>query len=411
MPPVQVVGLGMSPADLTHRSQEIIKQAQILVGGTRLLDYFPGHPAEKVILGKDPEASLRPLVPRAAAQQIVVLASGDPNFYGIGPLVVKLFGADQVVIHPNLTAAQVACARLQIPWEKARVVSLHGRSWENLGAALEGERVLIIYTDPAHTPAAVAKFLLARGHPQARFAVLENLGQETERVSNLTVREARDREFAPLNLVVVALDNPAAPPPAGAYPLHLGLPEAAFVHQKGLITKTEVRAVVLSALKLHPGQALWDVGAGCGSVGLEASLLLPGGQIWAVEQDPERAAQISANRERFNVANLKVVCGQAPACLADLPNPQRVFIGGAGRNLVPILDECCQRLQGGGRLVLTAAQLDTLETARRVLSRVGWGINISQISVSRGRPLADGTFLQALNPVWVIAAAPLENIL
>ena len=131
-----------------------------------------------------------------------------------------------------------------------------------------------------------------------------------------------------MNLVVV-LPEPGEVSPVGPQ-LHLGLPEAALVHQAGLITKAEVRAVVLAKLPLFPGQILWDVGGGAGSVGLEASLLIPGGKIFAVERHPERAAQIAANRERFGVLNLEIVCAPAPVCPAQLPDPHRVFVGGGG---------------------------------------------------------------------------------
>ena len=326
MIPVQVVGLGMSPADLTPRALEIIREAQVLVGGRRLLDYFPEHRSMKIPLGKDPEGTLKQLPGLAETKRVVVLASGDPNFYGVGPLVVRVLGAEHVVIHPNLTAVQTACARLRMPWQDATVISLHGRSWEHLAAALGQPGPLLIYTDPAHTPGEIARFLLDRGLAQARFCVLEDLGQATERVTWMTLAEAQEREFSPLNLVVVVPEpgevNPARPA------LHLGLPEAALVHQAGLITKAEVRAVVLAKLALGPGQVLWDVGAGCGSVGLEASLLVPGGKIFAVERHPERAAQIAANRDRYGVDNLEVVCAPAPVCLATLPDSPPGLRGG-----------------------------------------------------------------------------------
>ena len=152
MIPVQVVGLGMSPADLTPRAREIIREAQVLVGGRRLLDYFPEHRSMKIPLGKDPEGTLKQLPALAETKRVVVLASGDPNFYGVGPLVVRVLGAEHVVIHPNLTAVQTACARLQMPWQDATVISLHGRSWEHLAAALGQPGPLLIYTDPAHSP-------------------------------------------------------------------------------------------------------------------------------------------------------------------------------------------------------------------------------------------------------------------
>ena len=168
MIPVQVVGLGMSPADLTPRALGIIREAQVLVGGRRLLDYFPEHRAMKIPLGKDPEGTLKQLPALAETRRVVVLASGDPNFYGVGPLVVRVLGAEQVVIHANLTAVQTACARLRMPWQDATVVSLHGRSWERLAAVLGQPGPLLIYTDPAHPPGEIARFLLSRGLSQAR---------------------------------------------------------------------------------------------------------------------------------------------------------------------------------------------------------------------------------------------------
>lgn len=400
MIPVQVVGLGMSLADLTPKAQEIIREAQVLVGGRRLLDYFPEHRAMKIPLGQDPVGTLRQLPALAETKRVVVMASGDPNFYGIGPLVVKVLGAEQVVIHPNLTAVQAACARLQMPWQDATIISLHGRSWEPLNAALGRPGPLIIYTDPVHTPGEIARFLLDRGLTKSRLCVAEDLGQDTERVTWLSLAEAREREFSPLNLVVV-LPEPGEVVSPGPQ-LHVGLPEEVLVHQAGLITKSEVRAVVLAKLRLLPGQVMWDVGAGCGSVGLEASLLVPGGKIYAVERHPERAAQIAANRDKFEVHNLEVVCGTGPLCLAQLPDPQRVFVGGGGPEVGAIVREALRRLTPGGRVVITAALLETLEAARNVLAEAGWEAEIVHLQVSRSYPLAGGTALQALNPVWIV---------
>jgi precorrin-6Y C5,15-methyltransferase (decarboxylating) len=400
MMPVHVVGLGMSPEDLTPKALEIIREAQVLVGGRRLLGYFPEHPARKITLGKDPEATLAQIQVLAADQRVVVLASGDPLHYGVGPLVVKLLGAGQVVVHPNVTAVQAACARLQMAWQDAQIISLHGRDWEPLEGALGRAGKLIVYTDPEHTPGAIARFLLDRGQREALFCVAEDLGQKTERLTWLSPEEVGEQEFSPLNLVVILSGTGKQSP--GPMRLHLGLAEELLQHQRGLITKAEVRAVVLAKLELGPGMTLWDVGAGCGSVGLEASLLLPGGRIITVEQDEERAAQIRANREEFGVRNLEVVCGHAPGCLASLPAPQRVFMGGGGQDLPAILKEVLGRLDREGRVVLTATLLETLDTAREVLAAAGWQMEVVQLQVSRSRPLAGGIFMQALNPVWIV---------
>ena len=151
------------------------------------------------------------------------------------------------------------------------------------------------------------------------------------------------------------------------------------------------------------------MGAGCGSVGLEASLLLPGGQVLAVEQQPERARQIMANRSRLGIGNLEVVHGAAPDCLAALPRPDRVFIGGGGRSIQQILEAVLARIQPRGRVVVTATLLATLHTAGEVLQARGWEVEICQVQISRSRELGSSAYLQALNPVWIIAASPRET--
>jgi precorrin-6Y C5,15-methyltransferase (decarboxylating) len=160
--------------------------------------------------------------------------------------------------------------------------------------------------------------------------------------------------------------------------------------------------VALAKLALGPGQVLWDLGAGCGSVGLEASLLIPGGKIFAVERHPGRAAQIAANRDHFGVNNLEVVCAPAPVCLANLPTPHRIFVGGGGPEVEAIIQEAVRRLAPEGRVVVTAALLETLTTARTTLEQAGWEVEVVQLQVNRSHPLAGGTALQALNPVWIV---------
>jgi len=399
MMPVHVVGLGMGPDDLTPKALGIIREARVLVGGRRHLDYFSDHPGEKVVLGKNPEETLKALAPLAETRQVVILASGDPNYYGIGTLAAQVLGPERVVIHPNVTAVQAACARLKLAWHDAKVASLHGRGWEALAAALPGAGKVIVYTDPAHPPEAVARFLLDRGLGKARLCVLENLGQEDERVTWLQVDETAARQFSPLNVVVILKE--VSPPASGV--LTLGMPEEDLAHDAGMITKAEVRAAALAKLRLQPGLILWDVGAGSGSVGLEATLLLGRGRVYAVERDPARAAMIRENRDKFAVDNLEVLEAEAPEALAGLPDPDRVFVGGGGARLEAILEEAGRRLRPRGRVVIAATLLETLERARNWLKSRGWEMEVVQLQVSRDRPLAGRGYLQALNPVWLVS--------
>jgi precorrin-6B C5,15-methyltransferase / cobalt-precorrin-6B C5,C15-methyltransferase len=404
MIPVHIIGLGMSPADLTPKALAMINAAEVLAGGRRLLEYFPAHRGEKIVVAKDLAGSLKMIQGAAGKKQVVVLASGDPNYYGIGRRLTEFLGPDNVVLHSNITAVQSACALLKISWDDAVVVSLHGRGLDKLIQVL-GAPKIIIYTAGAETPKEIARLLQQPEMPVYRMCVLENLGEADQRVSWLNPPEATPLTFAALNMVVLLGE-----PPEHSTELHLGFPETAFVHESGLITKSEVRAVVLAKLHLGPGQVLWDVGAGCGSVGLEASLLLPGGQVFAIEQQPQRAGQIMANKSRFGVHNLAVVTGAAPACLADLPQPDRVFIGGGGSKIQQILEAVLAQVQPRGRVVITAALLRTLQDAGDILQARRWEVEICQVQVSRSRDLGSSVYLQALNPVWIIAASPQEKI-
>ncbi len=400
--PVTVLGLGMSPVDLTPAARERLAGADVLAGGRRLLEYFPGHPAEKVVLDRQVAATLRDLAARLGSRRLVILASGDPNFYGVGPLAVEIFGPERVEIFPNLTAVQAAAARLKVAWQDAWVVSLHGRSSREFSRALGEAGKIFVYTDPENTPAVIARELLARGLAGARMAVVENLGQPGERLEWYDPAEAAGRTFAALNVVYV--ERPPAPAA-----LHLGLPEEELAHEAGLVTKLEVRAVALALLRLLPGHILWDVGAGSGSVGLEAGRVAPGLEVYAVERHPKRLAQITANRERFGAVWLLPVLGEAPEILGGLPDPDRVFVGGGGEARGAILTTAVRRLKRGGRLVAAATLLSSLETARQVLAQEGLRPEVVQVQVSRSRPLAGDTYLQAANPVWLIAGSREEG--
>lgn len=398
MPPVQVIGLGMSPADLSQKMLHLIAEAHILVGGRRHLAYFPDFPGRKLILGKDLQAVLEEIAAAADHYRVVVLASGDPNYYGIGAKLIARLGPERVVIHPNITAVQAASALLRLPWDDAAVVSIHGRDLQPLRELLGQRDKIFVYTSGADGPATVARLLLEQEISFYRLCVLENLGQPEQQVTWLSPAEALSRKFAPLNLVLLLAEGLATST------CYLGLPEAELAHEAGLITKSEIRAVVLAKLQLQPRQVLWDIGAGSGAVGLEATLLLPGGRVFAVEARPERVAQIRVNKRKFQAVNLEIVPGWAPACLSDLPDPQRVFIGGGGQHLPAILEVVRQRLQPGGRLVLTAVLLETLTLATHTLASWGWPTEVCQLQVCRSRPLAHSYYFQAQNPVWILSA-------
>lgn len=407
MIPVWVVGMGMSPRDLTPAARERIESAEILVGGHRHLAAFPAHPAEKRTIDRNLRETIAWIGERMADRRVVVLASGDPLFYGIGPLVCRRLGAEIVRFLPNITAVGAAFSRIGEPWQDAEVVSLHGRDAASaLVAALSRNGKIAVFTDPERHPGWIAKFLTDRNEGGIRMCVLENLGDPAERIRWFSPAEAMGEQFADPNLVVLRREATVAPPPAP----RIGLPESDFSHEEGLITKAEVRAISLSKLRLHaPDFTLWDLGAGAGSVGVEAATFLPAGRVFAVEKKPDRIAHIQENRNRFGLRNLETLQADLPEGLEQLPDPDRIFVGGGGRNLPEILRAAGARLRPGGVVVVNTVLLPNLIAAEETLRELGLETEAIQVQVSRGRAMPWGRRLEALNPVWVISGIPADS--
>lgn len=391
---IVVVGLTDQGADsLSPEARALVERATLLCGGRRHLAFFPDQRGERFTI----EANLGELIDRlrSASGLVVVLASGDPEWYGIGPLLVERLGRDRVRILPNLSSLQLAFARLGLAWHDAVQLSAHGRPLESiLPAALRAAKVAIL-TDARNTPSAIARALLEAGDEDALADVFEHLGGPRERHVAGTLSEIAGQSFAPLNLLIIRHRRAPLPWP-------LGLPEEAFCHRQGLITKAEVRVVSLAKLRLHERAVLWDVGAGCGSVAIEAASLLSQGRVYAIERDPEQLALLTENRRRFAAGNVVVVAGAAPAALADLPEPDAVFVGGSGGALPAILRAAMARLRPGGRLVANLVGLEHLGRITTEDARDGWSAEVTQVSVARGTVTAGLTRLAALNPVFVV---------
>ncbi|MFZ5586768.1 MAG: precorrin-6y C5,15-methyltransferase (decarboxylating) subunit CbiE [Thermodesulfobacteriota bacterium] len=393
---VTVIGLGLGPLDVTPRARQALAASAVLAGGERLLAMFPDHPGRRLTLKFNLAEWLEAVAAAAAGDEVAVLASGDPGFFGIAQKLIARLGAEAVTVIPNVTALAAACARLGLAWQDARAVSLHGRAELGpLWRALYESDLVAVYTDPQNTPDAIARLLVDRGQAAYwRLAVAEDLGADAERVAWFAPDEAAGRSFSPLNVTI--LERVARP-----QTLRLGLAEDAYAHQAGLITKAEARAAALGLLELEPGLTLWDLGAGSGALGLEASLLIPGGRVVAVEADPDRAAMIRANRAAFGVGCLEVHPLRLPTGMDGLPTPDRVFVGGGGRDLGAIIAGAAARLRPGGVIVAAAVRLESLMAARQALAAAGLTVETTLIQAGRGAALTGGEYIKALNPVWL----------
>lgn len=405
-PQLYVIGLLPDMERNSPASLALIEGAEILAGGDRLLDMFPNYRGEKFPLTAplaDWLAKLRDL--QAAGRRVAVLASGDPSYFGIAKKLLTVVDPQGVTIVPSLSTVQEAFARLKVSSERAVALSLHGRRsisdfWAGLYRAGHNETsgYLAVYTDAENTPSVLAKRLLGRGQQHWRMHVFEDLGTKDECVSHWTLYEAKLRKFSPLNLVVLeSLKRPA--------PISIGMPEGAFVHEAGLITKREVRVVTLGLLELLPHHTLWDLGAGSGSVSIEAAALLPYGSVWSVEKSPLRTEQIAANRAFFGAAQVEIIEDSITSALPHLSDPDRVFIGGGGRDLPRIIPAAAARLNPGGIMVANVLNLDSFSLTREAMKAAGLTVSVTQLQVSRSACLADGEFFKPLNQVWLVRGA------
>lgn len=394
-PRVHVIGVPPGAASLPAEARQAASACRLLAGARRHLELVPGFPGEVVAV----EGRVQEVVERLGAEPeltAALLASGDPGFFGIAAVVLRRLPADEVRVWPAVSSMQLAFARAGAGWGGARLASLHGRPLESLAAHLGASRIGL-FTDGASNPRAVARFLLDAGWDDYEVVVAEDLGLPSERLTRGAPTELLGWEGSGLNVVLLLREGP------DPRPLGPGLPEEAFSHARGLITKAEVRAAALAALRLPREGVLWDVGAGSGSVGVEACLLAPGLRAYAVERTAEGQAHVAENRRRFRAANLVPVAGEAPAALAGLPDPDAVFVGGSGGSLGAVLDACWARLRTGGTLVAAAVIVETLAEALAWARARGASPELTELRASRGRLLGGRHLLEPQNPVTLVA--------
>ena len=410
--PLVVVGIGHDgPAGLSAEACAHVAGARILAGGRRHLAFFPQWSGEKVVVEGDLEAVIVRLRERYAAAKTVVLASGDPLFYGIGRLLLQSFPRDDLVFLPQVTSVQLAFARLKETWHDARVVSLHGRPIEALLPALQERAVKIaVLTDGKNHPVAVADFLRRHGAAEDyALWVCENLGGSDERLSRYAPASVKDETFSPLNVVVLLrIAEPRSTGETGedGIPL-LGIPENALLHGaglRGMITRREVRLMALCYLELRHGDAVWDIGAGSGSVAIEAARLSDGLRVFAVERDADAFRQLEANIARLGIGRVRAVRADAPEGLLDLPDPDAVFVGGSGGRLRGIIAAAVHRLKPGGRIVINCITLENLARAWDGLCEQGLQPEATSVQLSHSRPLGCLHSLEPDNLIFILRA-------
>jgi precorrin-6Y C5,15-methyltransferase (decarboxylating) len=422
---IYVIGIGYKPLD--RRARALVVGSDVILASERLFEVFRGYeefPAVKekmkVINNVDETIGfMKSLRENPGFGFITLLASGDPLFFGIGRRVVEEFGGEMVEILPDLSSIQMAFARIREPWDDAFLMSIHGGphptrrrrlpyGLEDIPSLLRIHDKIAVLTDKVNNPSAIAKEILRSSAGTAfTMYVCERLGYSGEKIIKGIPEEIATGRFSDPNVVIITksqgsgvrsreLKDKTVIPEAG-----FGLNESEIIHSRGLITKDEIRAVTLHKLRLPRRGVFWDIGAGSGSVSIEAARLFPGLKIFAVEKDDEQTANIRTNCERFDAKNIGVMQGNAPEVLESLPSPDRVFIGGSGGRLPEIIG-LIKRIMPSGIVVLNAATMETLQEAIACLEINGFEVGIAEVQVSKSKVIAGKKHMSALNPVFII---------
>ncbi len=416
LPQIHVVGIGLDGVQgLSPSTLSVVQGADLLVGDSRHLSYFPQHSARRLAWGQLSETlkQLESELQAQSEQTVVILASGDPLFFGIGRLLLNTFLPKQLTFHPQPSSVQLAFSRIKQPWQDAKLLSIHGRSPEQLIHNLRQQvPKLAVIGDPKFGPLAMSQLFqsLGLGHSY-RLWLCENLGGPEERVRAFWPDEiTNDLDITPLHLWI-AIRQALSVPEVAALPA-VGIPDRYFEHfadRPGLITKRPIRTMILSELDLNSSvRTVWDIGAGTGSVSVEIARLVADADVWAIERTAAGQKLIDANRRKFRLeTQISAVSGAAPEALTALPDPDRIFIGGSGGQLIPILSHSLQRLSPEGRAV---AAITTLENLGELISwlsqRPCVRYSVTQISVTQSVPIAKSHRLAPLNPVSLITIIP-----
>ncbi len=399
---VYIVGIGPGHPDwLTPVAKEVVAGCQVLIGGVRNLALFPDWSGEKITIADNLDDICNFLAENHKSKRIGVVVTGDPGLFSMLQTIRTRLPQCPVEVVPGISSLQYLAAKIQTSWHTWRIISLHGKDDANLRSELIRHRQVCLFTGGKHTPEKICQELLRQGVTAARVIVGENLSDPRERIVQGTVQEISRQRFESLSLMLIARID--APPVQWPFQTP-GIPDALFVRGDVPMTKEEVRAVSLTKLRLQPGHLVYDIGAGTGSVAVECALQCREGQVYAIEKAAVACDLIAENANRFGVFNLQIIPGEAPGALAGLPEPDRVFIGGSGRQLLPIL-ATLSRFRREIRVVINAVTLETCHEALTGLAENGFdAVEVVNVALSRGERVGGKHLLRALNPVFVINA-------
>ncbi len=404
---VSIVGIGDDGVDgMTAQARRLLEGAEVLLGPESCVSLLPAA----LVARLEVTSSLDDLVDRierSRGRRLVVIASGDPLFYGTARYVCGRLGKDRFEVVPHVSSMQLAFARVKESWEEAFLANLSGQSIERVIDRVRSSDTVGLFTSEQWPPAAVARALLDEGIDSFQGYVCENLGSPDERVTQGSLADIAADSFGPLNVMILVRKARAIDTPGEVGTRLFGNPDESFLQsrpKRGLLTPAEVRCLALAELGLQPTSVIWDVGAGSGSVGLEAARIARDGTVHAIEMDPDDHRLIIANAERFGVANLHAILGRAPEAWAELPDPDAIYVGGSGRDVAMLVEEAWKRLKVGGRLVTVCNSIENLAAVHALLRSRSADASHWLVTIARGIEQLDRIRFESLNPTFLIAA-------
>ena len=404
---VHIVGIGDDGVEgMTAQARRLVEAADVLVGPESCSTLVPAVIRGRLVSA----ANLEELVERieaAGAKRVVVLASGDPLFYGTARYVCSKLGKDRFEVVPHVSSMQLAFARVKESWEDAFLANLSGQSIERVVDRVRSSETAGLFTSDQWPAPAVARALLDEGIDYFQAYVCENLGSPDERVTQGSLADIAKDSFATPNVMILVRKARVADKPGHVGTRMFGNPDECFLQsrpKRGLLTPAEVRSLALAELQLRPTSEVWDVGAGSGSVGLEAARIARDGRVHAIEMDPDDHALIRENAARFGVMNLNPVLGRAPEAWASLPDPDAIYVGGSGRDVAMLVEQAWSRLKPGGRLVTACNSIENLAAMHTLLRSRSNDAAYWMVNIARGIEQLDRIRFEAINPIFLIAA-------
>ncbi len=410
---ITIIGIGDDGLEgLTRYAYEQIAAAGTVFGPANLLkkvELSSAHTSSQILqpLGADLD-SMAQTVDDAKQLPVVLLASGDPLFYGTSRYLCEKLGRDRFEVIPHVSSMQLAFARVKESWDEAYLTNLATQPIERVVERVRSAEKVGVFTTEEHSPNHLARALLEQGIDYFVVYVCENLGSRDERVTRGTVREIADMQFSNMNvMILVRLPNVPDRPINMQGKRIFGNPDECFAQSKpkrGLLTPSEIRSIALAELDLGPQSVVWDVGAGSGSVAIESAQLSPSGRVFAIEMAADDYNMLIENSRKFGTSNLTPVLGEAPEAWRDLPDPDAVFVGGTGRAVIGLVEAAWQRLRPGGRMVVSVASFENVTSTERLLKRVCSDVKVLMIQLSRNLYSLDELRFESANPSFLVSA-------